>query len=87
MTINASIEKIPTAKDVGNAVRDARKRMLLKQAQAAQLCGVGVRFLSDLENGKETLHIGKVFQVLNGLGLAAYLGPKKPFWTEDGQRP
>ncbi len=87
MTINAPIGKISTAKDVGDAVRDARKRMLLKQSQAAQLCGVGVRFLSDLENGKATLHIGKVFQVLNGLGLAAYLGPKKPFWSEDGQRP
>ena len=87
MTTNTPIGKISTAKDVGNAVRDARKRMLLKQSQAAQLCGVGVRFLSDLENGKATLHIGKVLQVLNGLGLAAYLGPKQPFWTENGQRP
>ena len=87
MTINTPIGKISTAKDVGDAVRDARKRMLLKQSQAAQLCGVGVRFLSDLENGKATLHIGKVLQVLNGLGLAATLGPKKPFWSEDGQRP
>ncbi len=87
MTINTPIGKISTAKDVGDAVRDARKRMLLKQSQAAQLCGVGVRFLSDLENGKATLHIGKVLQVLNGLGLTAYLGPKKPFWTKDGQRP
>jgi len=87
MTINTPVGKISTAKDIGDAVRDARKRMLLKQSQAAQLCGVGVRFLSDLENGKATLHIGKVLQVLNGLGLAAYLGPKKPFWREDGQRP
>ena len=87
MATKTPIGKISTAKDVGDAVRNARKRMLLKQSQAAQLCGVGVRFLSDLENGKETLHIGKVLQVLNGLGLAAYLGPKKPFWTEDGQRP
>lgn len=87
MTINTPIGKIATAKDIGDAVRSARKRMRLKQSQAAQLCGVGVRFLSDLENGKETLHIGKVLQVLNGLGLAASVGPKKPFWTEDGQRP
>lgn len=87
MATKTPIGKISTAKDVGDAVRDARKRMLLKQSQAAQLCGVGVRFLSDLENGKETLHIGKVLQVLNGLGLAASLGPKQPFWTEDGQRP
>lgn len=87
MATKTPIGKISTAKDVGDAVRNARKQMLLKQSQAAQLCGVGVRFLSDLENGKETLHMGKVLQVLNGLGLAATLGPKKPFWTEDGQRP
>ena len=87
MTTKTPIGQISTAKDVGDAVRSARKRMLLKQSQAAQLCGVGVRFLSDLENGKETLHIGKVLQVLNGLGLAATLGPKQPFWTVDGQRP
>ena len=87
MATKTPIWKISTAKDFGDAVRSARKRMRLKQSQAARLCGVGVRFLSDLENGKETLHIGKVLQVLNGLGLAASLGPKKPFWTEDGQRP
>ena len=51
MTINTPVGKISTAKDIGDAVRDARKRMLLKQSQAAQLCGVGVRFLYDLENG------------------------------------
>lgn len=84
MITKIPIGKIASAKDVGDAVRDARKRMLLKQSQAAQLCGVGVRFLSDLENGKETLHIGKVLQVLNGLGLAAYVGTKQPFWTENG---
>jgi y4mF family transcriptional regulator len=86
MITKIPIGKIASAKDVGDAVRDARKRMLLKQSQAAQLCGVGVRFLSDLENGKETLHIGKVLQVLDGLGLAAYVGTKQPFWTENGQR-
>ena len=87
MAANTSIGKIATAKDIGDAVRNARKQMRLKQSQTAQLCGVGVRFLSDLENGKETLHIGKVLQVLNGLGLAASVGPKRPFWTEDGQHP
>lgn len=89
MITKIPIGKIASAKDVkdvGDAVRDARKRMLLKQSQAALLCGVGVRFLSDLENGKATLQIGKVLQVLDGLGLAAYVGTKQPFWTENGQR-
>jgi hypothetical protein len=30
--------------------------------QAVALCNVGYRFLSDIENGKQTVHIGKVLQ-------------------------
>jgi HTH-type transcriptional regulator / antitoxin HipB len=55
--------------DIGRIVRSARKKAGLRQAQAAALCGVGTRFLSDLENGKATLHLGKVLQVLKGFGL------------------
>ena len=47
-----------------------RKASGLTQAQAAALCGVGTRFLSELENAKRSLQIGKVLVVLNGLGLS-----------------
>lgn len=79
-TINA-----PSAKDLGKAIREARVSMKLRQAEAALLCGVGVRFLSDLERGKETARLGPTLKVINGLGLALMLGPKKPFWTNDGR--
>lgn len=62
--------------DFGRIVREARKRSGLRQAQAAALCGVGTRFLSDLENGKMTLHLGKVLQVLHGFGLLVVIKPK-----------
>lgn len=55
--------------EIGKIVRQARKQAGLRQAQAAALCGVGTRFLSDLENGKPTLHLGKVMKVLHGFGL------------------
>lgn len=55
--------------EIGKIVRGARKKAGLRQAQAAALCGVGTRFLSDLENGKPTLHLGKVLKVLHGFGL------------------
>lgn len=55
--------------EIGKIVRQARKDAGLRQAQAAALCGVGTRFLSDLENGKPTLHLGKVLKVLHGFGL------------------
>jgi y4mF family transcriptional regulator len=58
-----------SAEDIGRIIRQARKDAGLKQAQAAALCGVGTRFLSDLENGKPTVHLGKVLKVLHGFGL------------------
>lgn len=58
-----------TAEDLGNQVRAQRKQMGMTQADAAALCGVGTRFLSDLENGKPTVEIGKTLKVLHCLGL------------------
>ncbi len=64
------------AADFGKIVRLARKQAGLRQAQAAALCGVGTRFLSDLENGKPTLRLGKVLQVLKGFGLRVIIKRK-----------
>jgi y4mF family transcriptional regulator len=75
-----------SAKDLGRAIRNARQAMKLRQAEAALLCGVGVRFLSDLENGKETARLAQALKVIDGLGLAITIGQKKPFWKEDGRR-
>ncbi len=55
--------------DVGLAIRAQRRRLRLTLAQAAMVCGVGIRFLSELENGKATAELGKTLQVLRGLGL------------------
>lgn len=63
--------------EIGRLVRETRSRAGLKQAQAAALCGVGTRFLSDLENGKPTLHLGKVLQVLKGFGLRVIIKRKE----------
>ena len=41
----------------------------LNQAALAMSCGTGARFISDLENGKETCQLGKSLQVLAALGL------------------
>ena len=71
---------ISTPKDLGHAIRAARESMKLRQAEAALLCGVGIRFLSDLENGKETSRLGHALKVIDGLGLAISVGRKKPFW-------
>ena len=77
---------VATVKDLGNAIREARSAMKLRQAEAALLCGVGVRFLSDLERGKDTVRMSAVLKVIQGLGLTLTLGPKQPFWSQDGRR-
>ena len=70
------LEKVRSTVDIGKAVRKKRKEDGLTLAEAAALCGVGYRFLSNLENGKATAEVGKTLQVLFGLGLEVRLGPK-----------
>lgn len=61
--------RVVTAADIGAAIRKMRREDGLTLADAAALCGVGYRFMSDLENGKATVQLGKVLQVLTALGL------------------
>ncbi|RRQ22741.1 transcriptional regulator [Thiohalobacter thiocyanaticus] len=68
--------KIMTAEDIGRCVRAQRKAQGATQAEFAALCGVGVRFISELENGKSTMALGKVLQVLKCLGLELSLRPR-----------
>jgi HTH-type transcriptional regulator / antitoxin HipB len=73
--------KITGPSDVGERIRKKRKGDGLNLADAVALCGVGYRFLSDLENGKATAELGKTIQVLAGLGLEVYIGPKE--WPDE----
>lgn len=58
-----------TAKEVGAAVRARRRELKVTQKELAMVCGTGLRFINELEKGKETCQIGKVLQVLQALGL------------------
>lgn len=69
--------KVATAADIGRAVRKKRKEDGLTLADTAALCGVGYRFLSDLENGKETVQVGKILKVLTSLGLDMTIAARK----------
>lgn len=73
-------ENITTTALLGQALRRVRKRQGLSQEDVAGLSGVGRRFISDLENGKETCHIGKVMQVLGSMGIAIQI---VTHWEED----
>jgi y4mF family transcriptional regulator len=45
-------------------IKDLRKRLRLTQEELAERAGVGLRFIRDLEQGKTTLRMDKVNQVL-----------------------
>lgn len=68
--------KITTSHDIGRIIRAKRREIGVKQDAAAGLSGVGTKFLSQLENGKETAELGKVLQVLKKLGLEVYIFPR-----------
>ena len=71
--------EIRTLKDLSQQIRNRRKSLGLTQAECAAFCGVGIRFLSELENGKESIHLGKTLHVLKMLGLKLQL-------TENGAK-
>ncbi len=58
-----------TPQALGAKVKKRRTELGLNQADLAMSCGTGVRFISDLENGKATCQLGKSLQVLAALGL------------------
>jgi y4mF family transcriptional regulator len=45
-------------------VKEKRKQLKLTQPELAEKTGVGLRFLRELENGKESVRLDKVNQVL-----------------------
>lgn len=61
--------EIHKIEDISSLIKKRRKELNLTQAECATFCGVGLRFFSELENGKPSLHLGKVFQVLQTFGL------------------
>lgn len=68
-----------TPEELGRTVKKARKAMGLTQADLALTSGTGMRFISDLENGKPTCQIGKTLTVLKTLGLRLTLSsPHSP---------
>ena len=68
--------KISTPEELGRIIRFKRKEVGIRQEIAAGMAGVGTKFLSQLENGKETAELGKTLQVLRKMGLEFYIYPR-----------
>ena len=66
-------ESLISSEAVGKLVQTERKRQGLTQLQLAGLANTGIRFVSDLENGKGTVQLQKLLSVLSALGLGLYV--------------
>lgn len=55
---------------ISDYIKTKRKQLHLTQADLAEKAGVGLRFVRELEQGKETLRLDKVNQVLHLFGAS-----------------
>ncbi len=60
---------IDHAAAIGRVVRASRKAQKIRQDDAAGSIGVSENFLGKIERGSESVQWGKLFQVLDGLGI------------------
>ena len=77
--------KITTADDLGRVIKQKRKENGLTLEEAAAVCGVSYAFMSALENGKETVRLNKVLQVIKCQGIELEANPRT--WATPGDEP
>jgi len=64
---------IESMSDVAKCVRDARRAQGVSQTILAQLSNVGLRFLCEVEHGKQSVRFDKLLSVLDSLGIVLKL--------------
>jgi y4mF family transcriptional regulator len=62
---------------IGTKIRQERKAQSMTQTELANLSGVSLNFLSQLEQGKPSVQMDKVLMVLDTLGLRIELAYSK----------
>ncbi len=65
--------KINNPKELGEYILRERKNLQLTQKEISDFTDVGRKFVLDVEKGKTTTQIGKIFELLSGLGLELHL--------------
>jgi len=75
-----------SGKQLAAAVRAARERMGITQAELARRAHVGLKFLYELESGKDTLRADKALDVLEALALRLVVMPSAPLAAEPRAR-
>ena len=66
-------KKINNPKELGQHLLEERKRLHLTQKEISEFSDVGRKFIIEIEKGKVTAQLGKVFELLNSLGLELHI--------------
>ncbi|MCK6423587.1 MAG: type II toxin-antitoxin system Y4mF family antitoxin [Burkholderiaceae bacterium] len=74
--LNDAETPIRSSVELGAVIREQRKRLDLKQLDLAGLGNTGNRFIVDLENGKPTVQLQKVLDLMDLLGLEVVVRTK-----------
>jgi len=67
---------IKDSNELGAAIRGRRHELKLTQEELADVARVTVRFVSELERGKESAQFAGIRRVLATLGLDLYVKPR-----------
>ena len=67
------LQRLKSIKEIARAIREQRKLLNLTQVEVAGLCGVGNRFIVELEQGKPTIEMAKALHISNMLGIKLLL--------------
>lgn len=57
------------SKQIGNIIKQTRKKLDITQSSLALASGTGLRFIIDLEKGKPTCQLEKTLIVMRTLGI------------------
>jgi len=74
-------------KSLGEAVRQRRHELGLRQSELADLAGCSQRFVHTVEHGKPSLRLDKVLDLLEVLGLSLLVVPGRGRIAVEGERP
>ena len=66
---------MPANQSIARFLKEKRQALRLTQSDLAKKAGVGLRFIRDLEQGKTSLRMDKVNQVLKLFGRELGLSP------------
>ncbi len=64
---------IPIPSHLGKVIRNERKAQDMTQAELASWTNTSAKFISDVEQGKDTVQLDKVFDLLKALDLNVFV--------------